>query len=527
MHSIKNTVVAVCLLGVSFLFYQASSKNNTDQTDLIPAFGVSDGSEVDVLAGDIMGGAKDLANQGLDTIKSKMPNLEMPNLDSAKEFATNAASNVASNAASKMNQFGEKIGDQANQFKQKANEFVSSGFPGATKPPAANSLPMNTPTTPPPSMNAGSSLAPIPPSNQFSSGFNARAPNPNGFGGSNSFGESVPATRQPSNEMADRTARDQGLIAELENQFVSSDNSFGSQPAPKTNTDSLAPLNSGNANEFQFNSQPIPSADSSFNQLASNTDVAKSGFDVEQASPGGSASPPMQTLESVWPEVDRLVEAKKFRAALRLLSGQYRSRDLSGPQRQKLVGWLDALAGKVIFSAEHHLTGFPYTVANESLNEIAERWKVAPQLIYNVNRANIPNPAVLNPGTQLKEVKGPFNAEINLEEKVMTLFLGDLYAGRYAIRVGISGTPKPGVFRVLVKSAKGHNWRDAQGKIYPAESPTNGYGPNWIGLSGSLCIHAVDDSATEGHRGCIGLSSKDSKDVFGILTDASTVKIVR
>ena len=163
----------------------------------------------------------------------------------------------------------------------------------------------------------------------------------------------------------------------------------------------------------------------------------------------------------------------------------------------------------------------------KTLTDIAQRWKVAPQLIYNINQQNISNPAVLNAGTQLKEVKGPFDAEISLEQKVMTLYLGDLYAGRFAIRVGVSGTPTPGTFRVLVKSANGHSWRDAQGQEYPPGSPSNGYGPNWIGLSGSLCIHAVDESATDGHRGCIGLNSKDAKDIFGILADGSTVKIAK
>ena len=169
----------------------------------------------------------------------------------------------------------------------------------------------------------------------------------------------------------------------------------------------------------------------------------------------------------------------------------------------------------------------PYTVANESLVDIGERWRVPGQLIYNINRNKIPNPAVVPPGTQLKMVQGPFNVEINSKQIVMTLFLDDLYAGRFPIRMGISGSPKPGIYQVLVKSAEGHNWRDAEGNDYPPGTPENGYGPDWIGLSGKLCIHAVGDSVTDGHRGCIGLSAKDAKDVFAILTVGSSVKILK
>ena len=543
MHSIKNTVVAVCLLGLSFLFYQASSKNDTDQSNLIPAVDISDGLD----------GVQDFAAQGMDSFKSKLPNMELPNVE-LPNLAQ--AKNMASDAASKM---ANSIGEKAAELKDKI------GFNGF----ANNSTNSMTPNT----------FAPAPSNQRSSPGVNGQqnlsfthTTSPTNSLGANSFAANQPNINQPATRkpIDDRVARDQGLIAALGSQFAANKNSFNGQPAinqpainqPVLNQPAInppvanqaptqiePPMNSAGQNEFQFTSQPIPSSDSSFNRLASENRVINesdddSDFNIQLAAPdtdtpesntlspnlsapSGLATGSLVTLSQVWPEIDRLVEAQKFRDALALLSKHYHTENLSGPHRQKLIGWLDALAGKVIFSAEHHLTELPYTVSNESLTDISQRWKVPPQLIYNINRAKIPNPAVLSGGTELKEVKGPFNAEIDLSEKVMTLFLGNLYAGRYAIRVGVSGTPKPGLFRVLIKSAKGHDWRDASGKDYPPGSPSNGYGPNWIGLSGSLCIHAVNDSATDGHRGCIGLSEKDSRDVFGILTDSSTIKIVQ
>ena len=79
---------------------------------------------------------------------------------------------------------------------------------------------------------------------------------------------------------------------------------------------------------------------------------------------------------------------------------------------------------------------------------------------------------------------------------------------------------------MLAKAAEGFRWRDASGAEYPPESPLNGYGPHWIGLSGSLCMHALKDDATEGHHGCIGLNPTDAADVFQILSQTSTVTIV-
>ena len=321
-------------------------------------------------------------------------------------------------------------------------------------------------------------------------------------------------------------ARDEGLIAALEQQQLQENDSnsfaFGNEQS------SPAAGESQPSQPVSFGSQPIPSADSSFNGLATDRKIAT----PDQFVPGviqANTEPDFASLtyQAAWPQVDKFIAEENYQNALRLLSRYYRSTELTGPQRQRLIGWLDALAGKVIFSAEHHLQSTPYTVANETLEDIGQRWKVPPQLIFNNNQTNIPVVSAIQPGTTLKAIQGPFDAEIDLTQNIMTLFLDDLYAGRFPIVVGISGAPKPGDFQVLVKSEIGHSWRDAEGNEYAPGTPENGYGPHWIGLSGHLCIHAVPDSAQGGHHGCIGLSESDAKDVFGILTEGSSVKIIR
>ena len=59
--------------------------------------------------------------------------------------------------------------------------------------------------------------------------------------------------------------------------------------------------------------------------------------------------------------------------------------------------------------------------------------------------------ATIVAGTELKVINGPFHAEVDLTKKTLTLFLKNLYAGRFPIRVGISGDVRSGQFRVVAK----------------------------------------------------------------------------
>jgi len=322
-------------------------------------------------------------------------------------------------------------------------------------------------------------------------------------------------------------ARDNGLIDALQPNAVN----------PQANI--------ANDNSFKANNQPFVGtqpvgADSSFNSLASattnpnNTDgvVSAGGSSGSLAMPslsdGSSTKPAPVSIASVWTEVDRLVDQDEYRIALGVLSKHYGKKGLTGPQKQKLQGWLDALAGKVIYSTEHLFFKKAHVVQpGETIASIANQFNIPSEVIYNINQGQFNGANEVSPGMQLKMVRGPFHAEVNLETKTMTLFVKNLYAGRFPVAVGISGNPDVGNYDLKVKSPTGFTWRDANGKEYPAGTPGNGYGPYWMGLSGSLCIHAVESGTPQGHRGCIGLSEKDAKDVYGILSKASQISIVR
>jgi len=322
------------------------------------------------------------------------------------------------------------------------------------------------------------------------------------------------ATRQPVSTAPE--IRDEGLINALTDDRNESGGSFQVQ-LPKIGPET---------------------GDETYNSLATaigdERDKAVSTADGSGTSGSLDLGPPAQaqrnsaSIAAVWEEVDRLVAADEYRKALGTLSQHYERKGLTGPQQQKLQGWLDALAGKVIYSTEHHFVRQPYVVQRgDTLASIATKLKIPAEVIYNINRAQFIGGNEVTTGMELKVINGPFHAEVNLETKSMTLFVKNLYAGRFPVSVGISGKPDEGNFRVMVKSPNGYTWRDATGKEYPAGTPGNGYGPYWIGLSGSLCIHAVAENTPQGHRGCFGLNENDAKDVFGILSKDSQISVVR
>ena len=333
--------------------------------------------------------------------------------------------------------------------------------------------------------------------------------------------------------------RDEGLISALQSEMknaeqnISIDTAGGDFAAPQMPDATEIKLGKefSNAPKSQFQAQPIELTDDAKNRLVSEQTPFATDFNVHQANmapPSNSFDNSASTIDQAWIQVEQLVSDKKFKDALLLLTRFYRSDDLAAAQRTKLNDWLDALAGKVIYSTENHFTSTAYKMkTGETLAEIANRWNVPAQVVYNINRKQIGNTPQVTAGTELKMINGPFHAEVDLSTQTLTLYLKDLYAGRFPVTLGISGDPRPGDFNVVAKSVQGHTWRDADGNDFPPESPQNGYGPYWIGMTGSLCIHSVKEGEISGHSGCIGLSEKDAKDIFGILANRSVVKVIR
>jgi LysM repeat protein len=229
------------------------------------------------------------------------------------------------------------------------------------------------------------------------------------------------------------------------------------------------------------------------------------------------------SFDDAWQMAMEQLNNQSWADALRTLSVFYDRPEVAGRDRQRLLDVLDPLAGKVIYSTEHLLEP-PYQVRpGETLLEVAQRYQVPALLLKNIN--GIADPQRLTPGSVLKVVRGPFRAEVTLAKDELVLFLGDYYAGRFAVSIGNDPRPAPGEYAVLGKQ-EGREYFAPNGSRIPPLANDNPYGRWWIDLGGDICIHAsAATTPTHGGLGCVALDSNDAADVFGILSIGSTVLI--
>jgi LysM repeat protein len=244
--------------------------------------------------------------------------------------------------------------------------------------------------------------------------------------------------------------------------------------------------------------------------------------------PNGSSDPPAavgaQAFRRAMRLANDLIEQGKYHDALFELSVFYQSPDLSPDEHQELLNLLDPLAGRVIYSREHLILP-PYRVRrNETLMDIAAQYNVPWQLLQKIN--GIEKPRVLLPTSEVKVVPGPFRADVDLQTRQLTLFLGQLYAGRFPVALGPDSQLQVGEFQIRDKR-ENRDFFAADGKMIPASSPDNPFGDAWLDLGGDLSIHGSPMGGLGQTRGCISLSPRDADDVYGILSVGSRVRIVR
>lgn len=218
------------------------------------------------------------------------------------------------------------------------------------------------------------------------------------------------------------------------------------------------------------------------------------------------------------------IDRRNLKDALATLSVFYNAAELTTEQRQDLLDLLDALSREVVFSRQH-LLELAYIVApGETLAQVAKQHNLPPEILARINALD-PN-APLRSGEKLKIVPGPFRAEVDLAKNELTIFVGDLYAGRYPVTFGAEPSPTPGIFQVVGKE-KNKNYY-GNGVPIPATDPRNPFGGYWIDLGQDLCIHGSSSAGpADSKLGCISLSPMDANDVYGMLGSGSQVTIRR
>jgi lipoprotein-anchoring transpeptidase ErfK/SrfK len=225
-------------------------------------------------------------------------------------------------------------------------------------------------------------------------------------------------------------------------------------------------------------------------------------------------------------EARRNLEQGRFRETLAILSARYGEPDQTAAETAALTELLDQVAGTVIYSRQHHLEPAYVVQPGETLPQIAEKFNVSAELLAKIN--GVADPMQLQPGQELKVVRGPFRAVVRLEDHEMDLWLQDLYAGRFPIGVGMDQPDLEGPFLVLEKNREPAYYTPT--RTFDPNDPLNPLGKRRIGLGGPVAIHGTNDPASIGETGGPGvvrLGEEDVDDVYDILTLGARVVIQR
>jgi hypothetical protein len=135
----------------------------------------------------------------------------------------------------------------------------------------------------------------------------------------------------------------------------------------------------------------------------------------------------------------------------------------------------------------------------------------------------------LPPGTELKVVRGPFNAVVHLDRHELVLMVQNRYAGRFAIGVGRDQPKLEGAYTVRDKTLS-PTYYGPDGATVNANDPTNPLGKAWIGLADRVGIHGAAGPQAIGrddNRGSICVNDRDLQDLYGIFSVGSRVTIMR
>lgn len=281
--------------------------------------------------------------------------------------------------------------------------------------------------------------------------------------------------------------------------------------------------------------QPIPpiSGDLAGNQGASSEDAYKAQQEQQNRA----------MVQDFLQKASSMIQNGERLAVLTELSKWYNNSNFTEQEKQQLNLMLMKLAGEIIYlHPEKHLTP-AYTVQpGDTITSLAQKYQVPWQFLAKIN--GLRAPFLLPTGTSLKVVKGPFNAEVNMEKFEMTLWLpleaknpqespSSIYAGTFHIGLG-QDTPRLGGDYIVEEKLLDPEYR-VNDAVFAPNDPNNPYGARLIKLvqygnphMPRIGIHGTNNSANVRQltsRGNICLDARDINDLFDILSIGSRVLI--
>jgi len=144
-------------------------------------------------------------------------------------------------------------------------------------------------------------------------------------------------------------------------------------------------------------------------------------------------APVESNFAASWPAIKETLDAGKLARAHELLSRWYDDPSLTPTDADMVNSLLSQLAGTVVYSTEHQLEPAYVVRPGDTLESIAKQHNVPWQLLAKIN--GVSGPDQLKPGQELKVIRGPFSATVDLGRKQLTLLLDGRYAGKFPVVV--------------------------------------------------------------------------------------------
>jgi L,D-transpeptidase ErfK/SrfK len=194
--------------------------------------------------------------------------------------------------------------------------------------------------------------------------------------------------------------------------------------------------------------------------------------------------------------------------------------------RETIRRRIDGTARAVFFDPQPHFMPAYTVVSGDTLGRIGQEYGVPWQYIVRLNRVD---PQRIRPGDELKVVKGPFHAHVELESFTLTVHNHGLYVKQYAIGIGRDGRTPVGDFTVRDKVVN-PSYTDPEGRVMSGDDPRNPIGERWLSLGSGYGIHGTLNPESIGRSesaGCVRLLNADVAELFDLLGVGSEVVISR
>jgi hypothetical protein len=230
-----------------------------------------------------------------------------------------------------------------------------------------------------------------------------------------------------------------------------------------------------------------------------------------------------------WDEAHEQLKAGRYAESLTLLSTWYDDPDLAVEEGQRLEDLLGQLAGTVIYSQQDLLMPPHVVGVGETLPAIAAPLGVNWQLLAKIN--GVPQPDGLVPGESLKVFRGPFDGEISLSRRRLTLRLTGNYAGSFPLTFGEAVAARAGdsLAVIALEQADPATAGTVQQASFQVPDGSQSMFPR-IRLEGDILLVAAEDPAVMAHEPPpthLVVSRAHLADLIDILTPASRVTIGR